>query len=125
MADYLKSQMSSQDEYIEQLSEQLKAAVNASVNEQIQQLVVDNQVIINNAVSEINEHVDASLNQIENHLRNEFIPLIDALDERETNDVEALSSGISAVMTESNTADASIRKAIDASYAELVQMIGY
>ena len=125
LAAYLKSQMSAQDEYIEQLADQLKAAVNASVNEQIQQMMVDNRVIINNAVSTINEHVDASLDQIETRLRNEFIPLIDALDERETNDVEALSSGISAVMTESKTADASIRKAIDASYAELVEMIGY
>jgi hypothetical protein len=125
LADYLKSQMASQDEYIEQLTEQLKAAVNASVNEQIQQLMVDNRVMINNAVSEINEHVDASLDQIENRLRNEFIPMIDALDERETNDVEALSSGISAVMSESQAADTSIRKAIDASYAELVEMIGY
>lgn len=125
LAEYLKDQMSSQDEYIEQLTEQLKAAVNASVNEQIQQLMVDNRVMINNAVSEINEHVDASLDQIENRLRNEFIPMIDALDERETNDVEALSSGISAVMSESQASDASIRKAIDASYAELVEMIGY
>ena len=53
------------------------------------------------------------------------MPLIDALDERETNDVEALSSGISAVMSESQAADASIRKAIDASYAELIEKIGY
>ena len=88
-------------------------------------MVVDNRVIINEAVADINERVDASMDQIENRLRNEFMPLIDALDERETNDVEALSSGISAVMSESQAADASIRKAIDASYAELIEKIGY
>ena len=123
LAAHLSRQIEAQDEFVHSFAEELKVEIDNMNAEFLRQMMEQNQEIMARNLAEEKELIDASFQQMRSDFENEFIPLVQEVADKESEDVSTLTQAVLDCYDSFHASDASLKNEFDASICEVIALI--